>query len=231
MLKKQDAASPRTATDLQRRYNFDKNFSEILGIANDANEAAKEASEAIKGLDQEKIFNLLTNNGESQGVYRDGDGNIYINASYIVSGILRSLDKNTYFDLDNGEIVTINPNNGAITTLSKTGFYQEFASGLLVIAEFLGMANTETDVFRLYPDPNGARLGLRPLVDEELTEHPIQWKTIAGVPMITDPDAEFSFTELGVNATVAELNYLSGVKSAIQAQLADLSQRIAALGG
>ena len=51
-----------------------------------AEEKAKEASKAaVDAQTQEDIFNKLTNNGASQGLYMR-DSNLYINASYIKSG-------------------------------------------------------------------------------------------------------------------------------------------------
>ena len=62
---------------------------------NQANERADEAMDAVddldKTLDQEGIFNRLTNNGESQGLYID-NGDVYVNATYIRSGRLEVLD-------------------------------------------------------------------------------------------------------------------------------------------
>lgn len=62
---------------------------------NQANERAEEAIDAVddldKTLDQEGIFNRLTNNGEAQGLYID-NGDVYINATYIRSGRLEVLD-------------------------------------------------------------------------------------------------------------------------------------------
>lgn len=62
---------------------------------NQANKRAEEAIDAVddldKTLDQEGIFNRLTNNGEAQGLYID-NGDVYINATYIRSGRLEVLD-------------------------------------------------------------------------------------------------------------------------------------------
>lgn len=88
---KQDLAGARTAADIERRYNFSKRFAEVIGVAADAQKAAEDAKEAASNpavnLTQEEIFNLLTNNGEAQGIYRE-DGQIYINASYIMAGVI-----------------------------------------------------------------------------------------------------------------------------------------------
>ena len=87
-MSKQDGYASRTAADLERKYNFGQTFAEVYGLVNDARKAAEEAQSAVDGLNQEQIFNLLTNYGESQGIYRGDDGNVYVNASYIKSGKL-----------------------------------------------------------------------------------------------------------------------------------------------
>ena len=54
----------------------------------DAEDYADEASrKAVEAQTQEEIFNKLTNNGETQGLYLL-DGKLYVNASYIASGTL-----------------------------------------------------------------------------------------------------------------------------------------------
>jgi hypothetical protein len=85
MSAKQDRTPARTPSALEQKYGFGKTFAEILGIAENAEATAEDIKKAIEGLDQTAIFNLLTNNGESQGIFRGDDGNIYINAAYIVS--------------------------------------------------------------------------------------------------------------------------------------------------
>lgn len=64
-----------------------------------------------KKLTQKDIFNRLTNNGASQGMFIDeATGDVYFNASYIATGMLASKKDNgghnVYFDLDNGFIST-----------------------------------------------------------------------------------------------------------------------------
>jgi len=56
-------------------------------------------------LTQEEIFQILTNGGEIEGLFMK-DGQLYINASYIVAGKLSSKDGMTVFDLDDSRIVT-----------------------------------------------------------------------------------------------------------------------------
>ena len=87
-MSKQDAYSPRTAADLERKYNFGQTFAKVFGLVDDAVRTAEEAKTAYEGLDQEQIFNLLTNYGKAEGIYRDDNGEVYVNASYIKSGKL-----------------------------------------------------------------------------------------------------------------------------------------------
>lgn len=55
-----------------------------------SNELKDYADAAIKNLTQEEIFDRLTNNGTVQGLLIGPDGQIYINASYINSGVLNA---------------------------------------------------------------------------------------------------------------------------------------------
>lgn len=84
---KQDRTYARTATDLERKYNFGKSFGEVYGLIDEAKRIAKEAEDAVNNLDteldQEEVFNRLTNNGQAQGIYRTEDGDIYINGKYV----------------------------------------------------------------------------------------------------------------------------------------------------
>lgn len=93
MISKQDRTHSRTPTDLERKYNFGKTFAEFIGLTNEAKKAAEDAQEAAKNLDaltQDELFDRLTNHGQSQGIYKGEDGNIYINASFIESGVIVS---------------------------------------------------------------------------------------------------------------------------------------------
>ena len=108
-MSKQDGYAARTVADLERKYNFGQSFADVYGLAtgaqnaadnaqnaadnaqkaaDEARKAADEAQAAFDGLNQEQIFNLLTNFGEAQGIYRDENGDVYVNASYIKSGTL-----------------------------------------------------------------------------------------------------------------------------------------------
>lgn len=114
MIPKQDRTNPRKPQDLEQKYDYKKRFAEAMRSADDAKGAAKKAAEAAgeadkhvdaldKKLDQREVFERLTNGGRAQGMYMDEDGNIFINASYLATGVLSSLDGSTfYLDLVNG---------------------------------------------------------------------------------------------------------------------------------
>lgn len=57
----------------------------------------------IDNLTQEDVFNILTNNGVVQGIYLQ-NGQLYINAEYIATGRLASVDGSSYWNLNTGEL-------------------------------------------------------------------------------------------------------------------------------
>ena len=98
-MSRQDRQGVRRPADLEIKYNFDERFDSAM-------EAAKEAGAAVENLDkvlnQDEVFNRLTNSGASKAFILDEHGQIYINAKYIASGVLQSKDGNTfYLDLVN----------------------------------------------------------------------------------------------------------------------------------
>ena len=97
IMSKQDLQGVRTPADVERKYNFGKKFSEVYEIADGARETAeaakKIAEEAGGNLTKEEIFNILTDNGTWQGIYRDNNGNMYINGTYIKAGTFTATGK------------------------------------------------------------------------------------------------------------------------------------------
>lgn len=63
------------------------------------------ASDAVDAQTQTDIFNKLTNNGTTMGIYLDAsDNKLYINASYIATGTLADTNNNVTFDLSTGTL-------------------------------------------------------------------------------------------------------------------------------
>ena len=106
-MSKQDRQGVRTPADVERKWNFQKKFDNAEESANAAMKAAEQASDEVdklnKSMDQTEIFNRLTNYGKAQGLFLDEKGNVFINASFLTTGILKSLDGTTfYLDLVKG---------------------------------------------------------------------------------------------------------------------------------
>lgn len=147
MSSKQDRQGVRTAAQLEQKYQFDKRFAEIYGIATDARTKAEEAQGTVgkldKNLTHDEIFNRLTDNGKYQAIYRE-NGNIYINASFlkaghissdmIKAGVIRSADYEVVevdFNYPSSELYpseTLYPNNGEDI---YHGLEIDFAAGVI----------------------------------------------------------------------------------------------------
>jgi hypothetical protein len=130
-MSRQDRCPPRNATDLERRYRFRSSFREILGIAEDAQRAAEEANAEVAGLTAEQIFNILTDNGKEQGIYRK-NGKIYINASYILTGeLLASLLKTGVITSEDGSVeIDLSQNKVTVYAADKSHWF-EISAGVL----------------------------------------------------------------------------------------------------
>lgn len=61
------------------------------------------AANAVNAQTQASIFNKLTNNGQTQGIYLSG-GKIYINAAYIATGVLADAGGNLAWNLATGAL-------------------------------------------------------------------------------------------------------------------------------
>lgn len=71
----------------------------VQEIADDA------ASSAVDAQTQRDIFNKLTNNGQTQGIYLSG-GKVYINATYIETGIISDRYGRSMWNLNTGSLTT-----------------------------------------------------------------------------------------------------------------------------
>lgn len=95
-MSKQDRQGARTPADLERRYNYSKSLNEAKSAATVAQQAANMSGQAVTildiTLDQVDIINRLTRKGAAKGVYVDGDGEIYVNAKYVMDGNFKLYD-------------------------------------------------------------------------------------------------------------------------------------------
>lgn len=106
------------------------NTDPILAKAiNGANEAVDDLDTE---LDQEGVFNRLTNNGQVQGIYLQ-DGKLYLNGEYMQIGKIADHDGESYWDLDNGELSlsgTFNMTGGRINISGNNDFSRIVLSGI-----------------------------------------------------------------------------------------------------
>lgn len=107
-----------------------------------ANQNAKTAVDTVNGLDQKRVFNLLTDNGKIKGLFTQ-DGQLFVNADYIGSGsidakrvAIRNLlsigdDTNSVSVSSSGisfmsggvkDALTIKPKSYKMVTVSKSGY-------------------------------------------------------------------------------------------------------------
>jgi hypothetical protein len=155
-------------------------------------------------MTQEEVFNLLTNNGINEGIYRDENGEIYINASYLKTGRIVSADGKSYFDLETG---TIRSDSGVSSVEIKDGDIYFYNNNGKVVARMLNPmfglhiifynVDTESIVGTLSGDTSGIEIsagggvrfdGLKGLTitcyDEDtggFATHTAHWKTVNGV--------------------------------------------------
>lgn len=154
IMSKQDLQGVRTPADVERKYNFGKKFSEVYEIADGARETAeaakKIAEEAGGNLTQEEIFNILTDNGTWQGIYRDDNGNVYINASYLKAGTYTST-KEVFVEPGREEAIMImrHLNDSIVIPDELIPFYDFDGNGTLTMTDALLAMQAEEGMISL----------------------------------------------------------------------------------
>ena len=102
--------------------------------------------ELDSALDKQGVFDRLTNYGEVKGIFLESDGQLYINASYLMTGILKvaqpgASGKETFYaNMDTGE-VRIVANSFSLTNGDTIG---SIAQGAV---DDLDDSLTQTDIF------------------------------------------------------------------------------------
>lgn len=92
------------------------------GVTKEQAQLLSEVAKAIEdnidaSLTPEDIFNRLTDNGKALGLFRTQDGQLYINASYIYSGLLTLGGLNN----QNGALRVLDASGNVICTINNTG--------------------------------------------------------------------------------------------------------------
>lgn len=67
-----------------------------------------------ESLTQREVFNRLTNNGQTQGIYLSS-GKLYVNATYIQTGTISDSTGSNYWNLSTGNLVTRKGSIGGLT--------------------------------------------------------------------------------------------------------------------
>lgn len=116
----------------------------LAKAVNGANQSASDAKDSVTQLDnsltQREIFNRLTNNGKTQGIYMQ-NGLLYVNASYMSTGILSDAYGRNTWNLSTGKLTT---NYMTANNISANGTFEcGSASNLLrlISGEIRGLEN------------------------------------------------------------------------------------------
>lgn len=132
-----------TEAELQEIKQLITTYSQKLatysGVAQEANAdiALNSAQAVVEALDQEAIFNKLTNNGEVQGIYLQ-DGKVYINGEYVNTRNLKAVkdDGTETFKIDSQGNVSIKANSfhliGTDTNLADKNYVDDAISNVVI---------------------------------------------------------------------------------------------------
>ncbi|MBW3093116.1 phage tail protein [Bifidobacterium sp. 82T10] len=161
-------AADKTTLASSKSYSDDGDKTTLAAAKAFATDESKSAVDTFEGeLTQTYIFNKLTNNGQSQGIYLTG-GNLYINATYIDTGILKG--GNTYFNLDtgklymqDGEIVSSTIRTSKIIGASQDSYFMsEDGDTWLKFGQYTSIRNeiSSSDAFGLQAKSQNAALQL-----------------------------------------------------------------------
>lgn len=116
-------------------------------------------------LTQQEVFNRLTNNGQTQGIYLS-NSRLYINASYIATGTISDAAGNNYWNLSSGYLRTTSGYIGGLTIensyignstfrLTSNGihfYYSDYEVGKIGTNQYSGDSSKRGLVFDLEND-------------------------------------------------------------------------------
>ena len=95
----------------------------VIGVYGEKGQDGQDGKDA-SGMTQLEIFNKLTNNGETQGLYLSGN-KVYLNASYIDTGYLAGWHvlSGYLYAVSGDNSVTLDGNNGRIKTTGASNWF------------------------------------------------------------------------------------------------------------
>lgn len=130
-------------------------------LARGLNSANKTAADALGAVDdlstQDAIFNLLTNDGALQGLYMSG-GQLYINANYLMTGIIKSQDGKSFWDLVNNKFQMLSKDSSLRVGLgsSTAGDTTTMLAGLEIKNEQITYTTRYGDSISVEPDSSAS---------------------------------------------------------------------------
>lgn len=111
-----------------------------------------------ESLDMQGVFNRLTDNGKQQGLFIE-NGTLYMNAGYVVTGILASKDGKSSWNLDTGVLIVGDEDSRINAGILQSPNFEPLSSGIqinlnsgVVQGEIEATSLSAKDNIKLYND-------------------------------------------------------------------------------
>jgi len=153
-----------TSSALTTAKGYADNVSDSA-LTNAKSYADTAASSAVDAQTQETIFNKLTNNGTSQGIYLK-DGKLYINGDYIKSGTISGVYINGVYitgsqidSIEDGETWGLTIRNGYINASKLKGDDQKYEPRIKLAENYThiyGAGEVPENLSSIYLEDNGS---------------------------------------------------------------------------
>lgn len=119
----------------------------VIGVYGEKGQDGQDGKDA-SDMTQLEIFNKLTNNGETQGIYLY-DNKVYLNASYISTGYLSGWQVlSGYLYAASGiNSITLDGNNGCVKTTGESNWYNMGTNSWSSASELKGTTFSTCDIY------------------------------------------------------------------------------------
>lgn len=190
--------------------------------------------ELDKKLDMEEVFNRLTNNGAIKGIYMK-DGQLYINASYVLSGemqadliksgIIKSTSGFTEFDLDWGKIKLTDIDGNWVQLIADNilSYSADGKHGYLLnyddTSTHFALRHGDERIFSVDISAPSTLMFRAPDYDTPavLADKALYWRKFGGLYVLASSGA-FTVEDVGTNATYPE----GAVEASLTEMLSDM---------